>query len=82
MILTGSDENDPAAWRIRVNDHAIAEENISYGKNSFTITLPAMSPDDFLHPQLYTLYFEPKEANAPALRLRFLSLLRNMSSTE
>jgi len=76
MTLNGSGENNPAAWRISVNDHIIAEENISYSKNSFTFKLPVMKPDDFPHPQLYKLSFEPIDANSQTLRLRSLILLR------
>ena len=76
MTLTGADENNFAAWRVSVNDQVIAEKNISYSQNTFTIKLPDMEPGDFLHPQLYKLSFVPKESAAPALRLRSLNLLR------
>jgi len=74
--LIGSGENNPAAWRISVNDQVINEKNISYGENSFIINLSEIKPGDFTHPQLYKLSFEPNEENAPALRLRSLHLLR------
>jgi len=76
MTLTGSSDNNYTAWRISVNDHVIVKENLSYDEKLFTIKLPVMEPDDFPHPQLYKLSFEPDRADATPLHLHSISLLR------
>lgn len=76
IAFVGSGENNLAEWQIHVNNHIITEENISYGENSFTIKLPKMESEGFMHPQLYKLSFEPNTTGTPTLYLRTLNLLR------